>query len=137
MINMNAQKVTVYQKGKGRLGSQTLSLNSGNRKEEKPARPQLQVSRQSISDEEAIRRANMLAPEDQNMHQANPRKKLRVVHNNQKQEQSASFEAREPYYAKPEAKQKEHRVPGLYGCNRWKSNQKEKSFDSQETFNFF
>ena len=103
---MNAQTVTVFQKGKGRLGAQTLSLNSGNRREEKPNRPQLKVVRQSISDDEAIKRANMLAPEDQNMHTANTRRKMRVVHNNMQDDQSA-YEPRQSFYGKPAAKEKE------------------------------
>lgn len=135
-MNMNAQTVTVFQKGKGRLGAQTLSLNSGNRREEKVNRPQLQVVRQSISDDEAIKRANMLAPEDQNMHTANTRRKMRVVHNNMQDDQN-TYEQRQSFYGKPAAKEKEHRVPGLYGCNRWKSNQQKQGFDSQESFSFF
>lgn len=135
-MNMNAQTVTVFQKGKGRLGAQTLSLSSGKRREEKPNRPQLQVVRQSISDDEAIKRANMLAPEDQNTHTTNNRRKMRVVHNNMQDDQNA-YEPRKSFYAKPAAKEKEHRVPGLYGCNRWKSNQPNKGFDSQESFEFF
>ncbi|MFS1429419.1 hypothetical protein LMH73_020310 [Vibrio splendidus] len=78
-----------------------------------------------ISDDEAFQRANMLTPESQNHHTQGNAQAVNRTPSSGKQGASTAgtnTQQRSDRNIAPRHAQKEiNRIPGLYGCNRWKS----------------
>lgn len=135
MMNTSAA-VQVFTKGNKRHVMSLLKAGAAEKTTE-TKRETFQVKRPRISDEEAARRANKLTPEAQHhFGKENARRnKLTIVGKSNQDRSSYAPSHAERENLSRNTQKEISRVPGLYGCNRWKSNK-----ETQEngfSFNIF